>query len=514
MGKGEKKFFYILLAIVVIIGSSGYLSIKNHITNKVADEGQVFYEIFVRSFKDSDGDGIGDLKGVTMELDYLQDLGIKGIWLMPVQEATSYHGYDVEDYYQIEEDYGTLEDLQELITEAHKRDIKIVMDLVINHTSSSHPWFQEALKKEDSPYRDYYIWTQDMTKKQAFSPMGTIGWAKNPYKEELYYAMFWEGMPDLNYDNKKVEEEIMDAATFYLKMGVDGFRLDAAKWIYNEKEKNIAFWERFNEFVKSINKEAILIGEVWDKPYNCKEYAGPLDSFFDFEIGEKIIEGLKNESLSGILPRYLDNMKRYKEQSETFRLSPFLTNHDQNRVMSQLDGDLEKMKKAAALYLTLPGTPYIYYGEELGMTGKKPDENIREPFIWSSTDTGDNTSWLPSTNNIREISLDMQKEDETSLYNFYKNLLKLRNEKEAFQKGDARVIDSPKEVFAMERFTDKESVFVVINGGEEVEQVALEKGSYSILLIENQEMPTATKELKIEKELEILPGAIIILQKR
>lgn len=225
-------------------------------------EGRVFYEIFVRAFYDSDGDGIGDLKGVIQKLDYLEDLGVKGIWLMPITKSSSYHGYDTEDYYTMEEDYGTLEDLQKLIEEAHKRDIKVVMDLVINHTSSNHPWFLEAKEDKESKTRDYYIWTDDMSKKIEDSPMGRIAWAQNPERDELYYAMFWEGMPDLNFDNQEVVEEVQDIAKFYLDKGIDGFRLDAAKWIFLEKEENVAFWQNFREYVRSINPEAILVGEV------------------------------------------------------------------------------------------------------------------------------------------------------------------------------------------------------------------------------------------------------------
>ena len=445
-------------------------------------EGRVFYEIFVRAFNDSNNDGIGDLKGITAKLDYLEDLGIRGLWLMPITKATSYHGYDTEDYYQIDEDYGTLEDLKELIKEAHKRDIKVVMDLVINHTSSQHPYFKEASKDEKSAYRDYYIWTTDMSKEFERSPMATMAWTRNGTKQELYYAMFDKGMPELNYDNPKVEEEMKQVAKYYLDMDIDGFRLDAAKWIYNEKEKNIDFWNRFQECVHEQNPEAILIGEVWDAPYNICEYAGVLDSFFDFNVGESILNGINNGSLSNVVYNYKMIEEMYKEEKASFVLAPFLTNHDQNRVMNILREDTDKMKVAAAIYLTLPGTPFVYYGEEIGMTGAKPDEHIREPFIWSGTDQEKNTTWIDSTNDVAKVALDTQIEDSGSLYHLYREIIHLRNTYQALSIGDIEEVKTPNgKVFAMKRDYENEVIYIVANLNNEQQDVILDEGTYKAL---------------------------------
>lgn len=471
-------------------------------------EGRVFYEIFVRAFQDSDGDGIGDLNGVTQKLDYLQELGIRGIWLMPIQKSSSYHGYDVEDYYAIEEDYGTMEDLRRLIDEAHKRDIKIVMDLVINHTSSEHQWFQEALKGEGA-YRDYYIWTDDMTKEHEYSPMGTKGWAKSPTKEELYYAIFWKGMPDLNYDNPHVISQIKEIATYYLELGIDGFRLDAAKWLHDEKEKNIVFWNDFREHVEGVNPKAVLIGEVWDQAFNCKEYAGPLHSFFDFDLGEQIIKTLKSGRLSSVATSYISHYEMYKEQSESFVVAPFLTNHDQNRIMSMIDGDTDQMRMAAAMYLTLPGAPYVYYGEEIGMLGTKPDEMIREPFIWS-TDLSKNTSWAPITNEIEVVALEKQIENEESLYHFYKKMIGLRNSQKALSRGDISLVKAPKSVFAIARAIEGEEIMVLINGGKEVEKVQIGEARYRVLLSTED---SYKEKSKMQQEVELQQNHILILKK-
>ena len=472
-----------LLAVVLIGLLSAVILLKPESVSYESYNGRVFYEIFVRAFYDSDGDRIGDLQGVTQKLDYLEDLGVRGIWLMPITKATSYHGYDTEDYYAIDEDYGTIEDLKILLKEAHKREIKVVMDLVINHTSWEHPYFKEARENENSPYRDYYIWTKDMEKKLERSPMSTLAWAQNGNKDELYYAAFYEGMPDLNYDNPKVEEEMQQVAKYYLDLGIDGFRLDAAKWIFNEKEKNIEFWNRFQEYVHSINEEAVLIGEVWDAPYNICEYAGVLDSFFDFNLGGTLTNAINSRTLSNVVYTYQSIEEMYKEEDNTFVLAPFLSNHDQTRVMNVLGEDVNKMKVAAAIYLNLPGTPYIYYGEELGMTGTKPDERIREPFLWSSTDENQNTNWIDSTNPKEKVALDKQLEDKDSLYQWYKALINLRNEHKALSVGELEEVDTPtSKIFGMKRMYEEEEIYILASLSDQEESIELEEGIYKVLL--------------------------------
>lgn len=472
---GSMIFLVLLIGILCFQKTGNHVSYKNY-------EGRVFYEIFVRAFNDTNQDGIGDLKGVTAKLDYLEELGVRGIWLMPITKATSYHGYDTEDYYTIDEDYGTLEDFKQLIKEAHKRDIKVVMDLVINHTSNKHPYFIEASLNENSPYRDYYIWEKDMGKINEKSPMATNAWVQNGNKEELYYALFDKGMPDLNFDNPKVEQEMQGVAKYYLDMGVDGFRLDAARWIYNTKDKNIEFWNRFQEFVHKQNKKALLIAEVWDNPYNISEYVSVFDSFFSFNIGESIIKGVRNKELSTIVDEYILLAERYKEKSEDFVVAPFLTNHDQDRIMSKLEGDQDKMKVAATIYLTLPGTPFVYYGEETGMLGVKPDEHIREPFIWSEQDLAQNTSWIASTNPLKEVALENQIKDPSSLYSHYKQLINLRNSYKALSIGSMEKIETSSwKTYVAKRVYEDETIYILASLDEKEETINLETGTYKVL---------------------------------
>lgn len=495
----------VVLFVVMIFTLTGCNSKNNEQKNY---EGRTFYEIFVRAFNDSDGDGIGDLKGVEEKLDYLEDLGVKGIWLMPITKSPSYHGYDTEDYYSIDEDYGTVDDLKNLIKEANKRDIKIVMDLVLNHTSTEHPWFKEARVDENSKYRNYYIWSDEMNKLSEASAMGTKPWTRNGSKDELYYSIFWSGMPDLNMDNKDVVKEIKDVAKYYLDLGINGFRLDAAKWLFNEKEKNLEFWADFNDYVKSIDKDAILVGEVWDNPYSIYDYAGSLDSFFEFSLGTSIVEKLFNSSIASIPDVYNDCEELYKGENKDFILSTFLSNHDQNRTMSQLK-DEDSAKMAAAIYLTLPGTPYIYYGEELGMTGVKPDERIREAFIWSSTDTSENTSWIDSTNDISKVALDIQKEDEGSLYNLYRNIINVKNENLSLRYGKVAGIDvDNKAVLVMERSYEKDRTLVIVNSSKDEESISVNKGGYKVLYSNVGK----EEKSKINKEITLDPGEILIVK--
>ncbi|QAA34135.1 alpha-amylase family glycosyl hydrolase [Clostridium manihotivorum] len=471
-------------------------------------DGRTFYEIFVRSFNDSNGDGIGDLNGVTEKLDYLKDLGVNGIWLMPINDSPSYHGYDVTDYYKINPQYGTMEDLKKLLQEAHKRDIKVSMDMVINHTSTENKWFKEARADKNSKYRDYYIWSSDSSVEDVISKMNTKTWTKNDVLNDYYYSIFSESMPDLNYDNKEVRQEVKNIAKYYIDMGLDGFRLDAAKWIYEDDSKNIQWWQEYSSYCKSLNKNFILTGEVWDNLYAIAPYQEALDSTFNFPLADSINKGLSSQSIEDLPSEIKDNYSILKEKNKNFVPAPFLSNHDQNRVMSNL-GDIEKAKMAAAIYLTLPGTPYIYYGEETGMTGAKPDEHIREPFIWDNKDTSKNTKWMESTNDIDKIALNVQKEDKNSIYNFYKKLLQLRNNYKALRLGEVDKIETNDSgVLNMKRTYDKDSIYVIVNSTSADCKIPLEKGKYEVLL-DNKE----NKKVKSNGTLEVKAGEILIIKK-
>lgn len=460
----------------------------------------VFYEIFVRSFYDSDGDGIGDLKGITEKLDYLNDgnpattddLGIGGIWLMPVNPSPSYHGYDVTDYRSINPDYGTLEDMQQLIEEAHKRGIKIIMDLVVNHTSKEHPWFTAAAKSHTGQYRDWYVWAEDQGRPVSGSSAAGSG---NPWHSVLgshYMGTFWDGMPDLNFDSPEVREEMKDIGKFWLTMGIDGFRLDAAKHIYEDlltdksaatTAKNVAWWKEFRRSLHEVNPEAYLVGEVWE---NSASSVGAyldqaFDSGFNFGLAETLINSANTEKDSGAVFTLERTYNLYANISgDAFVDATFLTNHDQNRVMSQLGDHPEHAKMAASMLLTLPGNPFIYYGEEIGMLGVKPDESIREPMRWTSEEQGaGQTTWEKGSSNLNYPGKDVasQLNDDGSLLNRYRQLNALRNEFPALRDGGIADYESGHDgVMAFERIADTQHVLVVHNLTGESQSIELQPG--------------------------------------
>lgn len=401
----------------------------------------ICYEIFVRSFCDSNRDGVGDLNGVTAKLDYLQALGVDAIWLSPICKSPSYHKYDVIDYLSIDPEFGSLENFKNLIYQAHARNIKVIFDFVINHTSSQHSWFLEAKKSQENHFRNYYTWlnpakieelglairekTGDSTETQPWH------WAAKG-EQEKYYGMFYSGMPDLNMDNPVVRQEIYEIGKYWLELGVDGFRMDAAKHIYPdwEVEKCHDFWVEFKQEMEAVKPDVYIVGEVWTAAEKIAPFFRGLKANFNFDLSLAIQNIVKTEiDDCNIVEMLLRNYKIFAKENPDFIDATMLTNHDQERIGSVAEGHIGKLKMAAGLLLTLPGNPYIYYGEELGMQGKKPDENIREAFLWNTRfkDT-DRTNWRkPKYNTDSKVTpLALQIEDASSLFNHYKNLISLR----------------------------------------------------------------------------------------
>jgi alpha-amylase len=440
----------------------------------------VNYEVFVRSFADSDGDSIGDFKGLTARLDYLKDLGVGGVWLMPIMNSPTYHKYDVTDYKSIDPEYGTVEDFKTFVAEAHKRDIRVLVDLILNHTGYDHPWFQSAMQGKDSPYRDYYVWAkEDSVREQIAKKSISLDsdnltqWhpVKGDTLSEHYYGFFWGGMPDLNFDNPKVKEEFIDIGQFWLKeMNVDGFRLDAAKHIFPSERAsdNHAFWEWFREEMIKIKPDVYLVGEVWSRAEEVAPYLKGLPALFNFDMGYAITEAVRQGvDSSGLIGKYKSISDYYNQSNREYIDATFLKNHDQNRILSELNGDLNKMKVAASILMSLPGTPYIYYGEEIGMIGTKPDEYIREPFIWD-TESKDlmQTKWEKPKYSTDEsvIPLAAQKNDPASLYSFYKRWITYRNSSDILTFGSIK--ETPirvNELVSLIREKDGHSLLIIHN---------------------------------------------------
>jgi glycosidase len=410
----------------------------------------VYYEIFVRAWYDTNGDGIGDLNGVTAKLDYLKSLGISGIWLMPINPSPSYHGYDITDYYGINPQFGNMQDFQHLLDEAHKRGIAVTMDMVINHTSQQHPWFLAARDPSD-PHHDWYTWADTHADLKALSTASDRKiW--HPLGDAYYLGDFGGGMPDLNYDNPAVRAEMIKLGRYWIAKGVDGFRLDAAKHIYDDFKarthdpeivaKNVAWWSEFHQGLASINPKVTLVGEVMaESPKELAPYLKPLGSIFDFPLAEQLILSAKSERVGKLDQLLEDTYAAYRSVGDApFIDSTFLSNHDQERVMSRLDGDGQRMRMAAAMLLTLPGRPYIYYGEELGMEGRKPDENLRDPMRWERQAAQGDSRWKPSSVNQGEaVSVQAEQDDPNSMLNFYRMLIGWRSQVAALRDGDLRM---------------------------------------------------------------------------
>jgi len=452
------------------------------------------YEIFVQSYADSNGDGIGDIPGMTSKLDYLQELRVNGIWLMPINPSPSYHKYDVVDYKGIHPDYGTLDDFKTFVEEAHRRGIKVIMDLIVNHTSSDHPWFKESRSSVNSPYRDYYVWRmkddilEEIEKKEVTMDSDNITqWHQNEQddSEELFYGFFHGGMPDLNFDNPKVRQEIFDIGKFWLEdIGVDGFRLDAAKHIYpdDRAEDNHAWWVEFRTEMQKYNPDVYLVGEVWADAETVAPFLKGLPSLFNFDLAFSLLataqEGRSiSAEISGpnwieiegenLLSGFIETRNKYLDVNPNFQDAIFLSNHDQNRSLSFLNGDVKKAKLAASLMFTLPGLPYIYYGEEIGMLGQKPDPNIREPFLWDIREADQQrATWIEPrfSTDTTVTPLAVQMKDRSSLYMHYKHWISLRNQSKALSEGSIESLEmDTQEVVAFRRKTDNETLMVYHN---------------------------------------------------
>ncbi|MCI4668994.1 MAG: alpha-amylase family glycosyl hydrolase [Bacteroidia bacterium] len=435
----------------------------------------VFYEIFVRSFYDSDGDGIGDFQGIIQKLDYLNDgdpttdddLGITGIWLMPMMESPSYHGYDVTNYYATEPDYGSMADFEELLDSCHARGIKVIIDFVMNHSSSQHPWFTQSASNQNN-YRDWYIWSSNNPGFQG--PWGQTVW--HPNGGDYYYGLFWGGMPDLNYSNQAVKDEMFNITKFWLDKGIDGFRLDAIKYldedgtVLENTPETFTLLEEFNQLYKSRNQDAFTVGEVWSNTSSIIPYTqnNRLDVCFDFDMAYSMINAVN----SGTPDQIRNQIDVIQDGYRKLQYATFLTNHDIDRIFSQFGQDESKMKLAASIYLALPGIPFIYYGEELGMTGTGAHENIRRPMQWSNgTHAGFSTSspWFGVGNNYQTRNVTSLEANPNSLLNHYKKWIHIRNNHTPLTKGYLLDLELslPSAALGFARIHDDEAVLFIAN---------------------------------------------------
>lgn len=428
-------------------------------SESVDDNSRVFYEIFVGSFSDSNGDGIGDLRGIINRMDYLNDgdpqsglsLGVDGLWLTPIFASPSYHKYDVADFYTVDPDFGTQEDLRELIALCHDRGVKLILDLPINHTSTQNRWFKSFLNAHlmhnpDHEYYDFYVW-QDAG---SSVPAGRH-FARAAGQKLLYEANFSDDMPELDFDQPAVRQTLLDVALYYLDLGVDGFRFDAAKYIYfGDNAQSVDFWRWYIGELRKVKSDVYTVAEVWDGEGVIEQYI-PVTNCFNFSASQA--DGIIAETAkAGNVNRYTAYIQQYLEQIHA--LNPdamnilFVSNHDMDRAAGYLTAASGRMKMAANLYLLSPGSPFIYYGEEIGLRGSRggsnTDANRRLAMLWGDGDPVQDppgTTYDPAKQTPYPVT-DMLRFGD-GLYNHYKKLIMIRKANPEIARGDYAALSFP-----------------------------------------------------------------------
>ena len=449
MKKTGKRLLCLLAALWLCAGAAGAET-----AGKTAGEGndlhRVFYEIFVGSFSDSDGDGIGDLRGIINRLDYLNDgnpesgesLGVQGLWLTPVFESPSYHKYDTQDYYAVDSAFGSAEDLKELVEKCHERDVLVILDLALNHTSTKNRWYQNFINSHimnnpGNQQYNWYVWLElDETAPagRSFMTEATAG--------VQVEANFSHQMPELDFDQEAVRQAALDVAKYYLDLGVDGFRFDAAKYIYlGEHDKNVAFWTWYVGELKKIKPDVYTVAEVWDGEGITNRYASCVNCF---HFSTSQAEGLIAETAKGgdvnrfaaATQSYLDDIHAINPEAMNI---PFLSNHDMDRAAGYLTVASGRAHMAANLYLLMPGSPFIYYGEEIGLRGSRgganTDANRRLAMLWGDGDTIRDPTGSTYDKQTPYSVLDLEKMG-GSLLNHYRKVIRVRREHPEIARGD------------------------------------------------------------------------------
>lgn len=543
--------------------------------NEVWWKDGVIYQIYPRSFKDTTGNGMGDISGIIEKLDYLTYLGIKAIWLCPVyQSPNKDNGYDISDYKKILVDFGSMADMEKLIAEASKREIRLIMDLVVNHTSDQHPWFIEARKSKENPYRDYYIW-RDGYKGQVPNDLTSVfsgsAWKFDEESEQYFLHLFTEEQPDLNWKSTQMRHEIYDMMNFWLDKGIGGFRLDVIDLVGKDPDKKITangphlheYLQEMNQATFGKNSNILTVGETWG--------ATP-------EIGKLFSDPQRHElSMIFQFEHMMLDQKNKKDSSEKWDLAPlkiadlkeviskwqialgnqgwnslFWNNHDLPRIVSRWGNDneywLESAKLFAILLHFLKGTPYVYQGEEIGMTNITVDsidqvddiearnmyfdrlkkgydeqtllhainikgrDNARTPMQWDDSENAGFTTgkpWLPVNQNYKKINVHAQLNDPNSILNVYRFLINYRKNNPLVVYGDYQLLESHKNIFAYTRTYEGKTLLVVANISNNMDQFDLSKFDLA------DEVLIANAPIDLSEDLVSLPpyGAFAILAK-
>lgn len=527
----------------------------------------IFYEVYVRAFYDSNSDGHGDLKGLKQKLDYVEELGVNCLWLLPIYPSPlKDDGYDISDYYGVHSTYGDLEDVKELLEAAHERGIRVIMDLVLNHTSDQHPWFQAARSDRNSPYRDYYVWSDtDQKYKDAriiFVDTEPSNWTWDEKTRQYYWHRFYASQPDLNYDNPRVQDEMLKIASFWLDMGVDGFRADAVPYLFEREGTNCENLPETHVYLKTLRAfmdknypGRILLCEANQWPEEVRPYFGDGDEFhmgFHFPIMPRIYMALKK----GRRDDMVEILRRTPPIPENCQWCTFLRNHDEmtlemvteeerqwmwkeyapeprmrlnlgirRRLAPLLDNDRRKIELAHALLFGLPGSPILYYGDEIGMGDNiwLPDRNgVRTPMQWSSepeagfSDAPVQSSYAPIINDDlygpARTNVQSQRHDQNSLWNTLRHMLMIRKKHHAFSRGEFEWLDLENDRTAgFQRISEDETILAIHNLSDSEQRIVLKtKGPVKSLTdLLSQKVFTSTNE---SMELDLAPYQFLWLK--
>ncbi len=479
----------------------------------------VFYEVNLRAFYDSNADGWGDLPGLTQKLDYLRGLGVDCLWLMPIYPSPRFDdGYDISDYCDIDPVFGTLDDFKHLLDEAHRRGMRVITDLVMNHTSDQHAWFQAARADRNSPYREYYVWSDtDQKYKDAriiFVDSEKSNWTFDPVAGQYFWHRFYHTQPDLNYDSPAVQQAMLDVAKFWLGLGIDGFRVDAPPYLFEREGTSCenlpethAYLKKFRAYVEQVNPEALLLSEANQWPEDVIEYFGSGDEMhmnFHFPLMPRIFQSL---ALADRAP-LVEILGRTPELPQGCQWASFLRCHDEltlemvtpevrrmmwdfyapearmrlnmgirRRLAPLLENDPRRIRLAHSILLTLIGSPTLYYGDEIGMGDNiwLDDRNgVRTPMQWdASPNAGFSTApaeklYAPviadETYGFQRINADAQQKDPASFYNWLKRVIRIRRQYPAFGSGTLRLLDCPNgAILAYLRQTDQQTLLSINN---------------------------------------------------
>jgi alpha-amylase len=534
MKKGKVMKKRILSAVVVLVLFAGVLAgcISGNGTqdaklNIIDDNYRNYYEIFVGSFYDSDGDGMGDLKGVEEKLDYISDLGCNGIWLMPIMPSPTYHKYDTTDYEAVDEAYGSADDFKELASACHEKGIRLIIDVAMNHSSSQHPWFTQACeylaglkageKPDDTvcPYVDYYHFSDKQEGTTYYAVPGSSSW--------WYEGSFWSEMPDLNLKSPAVQKEFEEVADYWIDLGVDGFRMDAAMhYEENATNANCDILNKLYTYCKEKNPQFYMVSEVWASENVIADYyASGTPSMFNFDAGTAkgaLVNAVRKGDPVSLVNSMLKYQNDFSQKNPDYIDAPFLSNHDMARIANTLVNDPDKIKTAAGLLMTMNGSPFVYYGEEIGMnsSGTK-DENKRIPMVWSKTDTTGMTKGPADMDAGIESPFpaeDEQEKDKDSILSYYKNALRLRNQNPEIARGTIEKVESlcKDSQAAITKTYQDSTIGIVYNLGEGNDTVDLKGTALENMNLEGSlTLKEETVQLK-DGKLEMPPCSIVVLK--